>query len=370
MKFYRILLIISVIVIISSLFAVSPSESFRYAVKIILFISMTFYIPDFIRNKKQLNIFVMTIVISLSFVSTMGLIQYLALQSGQETFGQYLYTNTGEISRLGGLTGANAYAQELMAGIPFLTFLVFNHKKTFVKFILFCILMISLVSLGLTISRTHIMGFMMFLFVYFFLNLKHRTFTKKQLFSLSVFLIVLAIIVSTFLISHMSQRSFEGDDNSSNIRYHVFLEAVELLKEKPFFGIGFNNLEIINSMNYKPGLTFGRAGHDIVSIIFVSVGIPGSLIFIALFYIVLKYLSVSLRRFASQENMYLVRFIITIKAAFIAQLFTGFGNSVLLGRIFWIYVALTLVIYRWSALSPDKNKDHLSNFNKSLLGSG
>jgi O-antigen ligase len=348
LKFNRILLALILFMVISSSLASAPTNSFKVVLKITMFISIIFFIQDFIRKENDLDILIAAVALSAGIASILGLVQFVLLRSGQDTFGNILYTNTGEFSRLGGIDGANSYAQALMTGIPFLTFLSFNHRKLFVNLICFSLLITSIICLGLTGSRTNIVGFLVFVVVYVLLNIKYKIMSKKYIAFLLIFGIVLFIILSTFLLENMGERSFEMHDNSTDIRFNIFSKGVELLMEYPLFGIGFDNLK---SISYdKMGDLYGRDGHDIVSSVFTSIGLLGSLTLIFMICRIMKYLFRAAKLSLKQNDKYLVCLIITLLSAFIAQLSLGVGNAVILSRIFWIYSALAVVIYRWSTL--------------------
>lgn len=353
MAFNKILLIFVLSMILSSTLAAFPIISFKMVFKILFFIFLVFIIQDFIVDKKRLNIFIFAIALSVGIASFIGLIQYVFAISGYDMFGSVLYSKTGDVKRLGGFDSANAYALTLMSGIPFLTFIAIDHRKLWIKIIFFCCLISSILSLGLTVSRTHIIAFLIFGTIYIFLIIKHRIITKKHFIIFAMAGIIITIFMTSFLFEFLSQRSFKFDDSSSITRLDVFIRGIHLLAENPLFGIGFNNIGLID-YGYKSESLLGRGGHDLVSLVFTSTGLLGSLTILFLFYKTLKYLNASMKSYIFQNDKYLNHLIITLKSGYIALLCTWVGVAFIFYKIFWIYTALAVILFRWSALYQKK----------------
>ncbi len=349
---------------ISSLLAHYPVQSLKIALTISLQCMMLFFIQDFISDKKHLKIFIMTIAISAGIASLFGIMQYMLLGTHEYTFGT-ITSFKGEASRVAGFRqNPNGFASLLMSGIPVLLFLGLNTKNFIIRLVYTFFFLTSVIALCLTLSRTHFFGFAIFLFIYIYLNFRHKIYSSKNFVLLSIIVLTITLIYYVWLSDIINERiigyTFSGEDTSAEVRFNVFLKSIKLLFEHPIFGIGFGNLELLDRFDYKYGFIYGHGGHDIVSVLFVSTGSLGILLFIALCYKTFKYFNVLTNRFITQNDKYLLNFIIILKASLMALLATCFGDPIILQRIFWIYIALVVLIYRWSTfelrISKTKNR--------------
>lgn len=337
--------------IASSLLASYAGISLKTAFTITLLILMVFFLQDFINSKKNLNLFMMILALSVGLGSLVGIIQYKALIAGNMTMGTVAYEGTEQIARSAGLTlNPNAYGIILMSGIPLLLFLTNNASSSLFRRVSAFFFFTSVISLFITLSRTSIIGFVLFICIYFFLNFKYKNISKKQLVSLIIILIILLLVFFSFLFNVVQQRSFSFEHMRDEARYYILLKGVKLLSEHPLFGIGFGNFALLDRFDDQYGFIYGRGGHDIISDFFVSVGLFGTFLFIILCYKTLKYFNLSIKHFIKHNDKYLSNLAITLKSAFTALLFTCFGDSLIFQRIFWIYIALAIVMYSWSKL--------------------
>ncbi len=336
--------------IISSLLAQFPMQSLKNAFTITLLILMMFFIQDFIDNKKDLKLFLMTIALSVGIASLFGFVQYKFLGYGENILGTV--TVEGDVQRLAGFqSNANALGILLTAGIPILLFLALNTNKFTFKLIYILLFFTSITSMALTISRTHIYGFLLFLFIFISLGFMYKKINMKHLIYLLTILIISASISYMVLNEMISDRKFDRtmtiNDDSSKARVLIFQKGVKALLEHPFFGIGFNHLELLYWSDNKYGHE-RRPGHDVVSVVFTSTGFFGGLIFIVLCYKAIYYFKMAIKNFGNGNQKYLQNLSIILLSAFLALLLTGLGNPLIFQRILWIYIAFSVVLYRWS----------------------
>ena len=137
--------------------------------------------------------------------------------------------------------------------------------------------------------------------------------------------------------------------------------------ENELSGIGFQNMMLTHlSDDDKYSYVRDSGGHDIISVIFAAIGIPGSLLVLYIFFKTYKYLNIAVKNYSvSGGDRYLLNLGITLKAAYIALLSTSFGNDIIHYNTFWIYVALAVVLYRLSV--QHKSTEKLKYFQANLI---
>lgn len=349
MKFNRTLLLFLLSMGVSSALAAFPGRSAADSLTIALLVFMVLFLEDFIKDHKALNLFLLTVALSIGLSSLLGILQYESLLQGQETFGRVAFEQEGQAKRIAGITlNPNAYAVMLMSGIPALFFFVLNAKGRFLKPLSFLLFLTSVVSLGLTMSRTNIVGFGLFLCAFLMLSAKYKTISSGQFLILCFVLIVIAVVFYFFLFDVITTRSFAFNDGSSEHRFHMMQKGLALLKENPLFGVGFSNFEMLRGPGGSYGSIAGRPGHDILSVPFASTGLFGICIILALVYKTFKHFTSALRTFANHGEKRLLSLGITVESGFIALVISCFGNPIVFQRIFWIYMALGAILWRWS----------------------
>jgi O-antigen ligase len=306
----------------------------------------------------------MTLAFSVGLGSLIGLIQYKALIAGSNIIGIVAHEGTEQIARIAGLThNPNAYSIILMSGIPLLLFLTTNASSFLCRKVSVFFFFTSVISLFITISRTSIVGFLLFMFIYISLNFKHKNISKKQLVSVVIIILFLLLLFYVFLFDIVKQRSFSFEHIRDEARYYILLKGIKVFIEHPLFGIGFGNFALLDRFDNKYGFIYGRGGHDIISDFFASVGLVGTLLFIILCFKTLRYYNLSIKLFINNNsNKYLLNLAITLKSAFIALLFTCFGDSLIFQRIFWIYIALGVIMYSWGKHQFRINEKYLQIF--------
>lgn len=360
-KINKITLFFIASMLVSTLLSSYPTQSFIDFTKLTLLILMVYFIQDFIEDKKKLNLFIMTIAISVGIGSLVGIIQYESVSSGNyiandPVIGEIVLQADEGAPRVAGLSlNPNGYGLMLLSGIPLLLFFALHYKRIVLKSISLLLLITTIISLALTLSRISIIGLLSFFIIYLYFVFRNRSLDKNQMTILLSIVVVFTLISSVFLTSLIFTRDLKFEDESSTIRYSIFLKSIRLFIENPLFGIGFSNLELLNRFHSIDGSVYGWPAHDIISGAFVATGVIGTVLIIWMVYITLNEYNTSISHFKFVRDEYFMNLCIILKSAFIAFIITGFGNTVIFQRIFWIYIALAAVIHRWSMLMIGNN---------------
>jgi O-Antigen ligase len=336
---------------ISTLSSPYPGLSFDGSLKISILIMMLLFIQDFIKNEKQLRMMIAVIAFTGGVGSLVGLIQFLGYKGYIGLIGT-VSNFAGEGVRFAGFdANPNGYGIQLMSGIPLLVFLTIESRSRSLRYVSAFFLITSVASLYLTMSRTHFFGLLIFVGLVVFAKVKNRQITSKQVWS-----IVGMILLSTFIFLKMPgfvgerlvRSTFSGADTSEQARGEIILKGLQILEDNPLFGAGFyssSEIDINRFSNIR-----GYNGHDMVSLYVAGTGLVGATLFVLLCLLSYRYLNDALKYYEGTPDKYLFNFTIILRAAFLALLATSLANPIVFQRIFWVYVALSAVLYRWSVL--------------------
>jgi O-antigen ligase len=355
---FNILPVLLVFSIISStLMSPFPKESLLGGLTLIFLIFMFFLIQDFIANEKLLKLFIVVVAFSAGTASIIGILQYEGFMGAEEVIGTV--TNYSGGARFAGFrNNPNGYGAILMSGIPFLLFMTINGRNKILKILSAIFLMTSVTSLYLTMSRTHVFGFIAFLGAFLFLSFKKGQITFRKFLLTAVIIFSFTVIylnMSGFVQGRIVRDTFSGEDTSVSDRADIFYKGLHVLMKHPIFGVGFGAFK----WEYIDGYSqvAGEDGHDVVSGFFASTGLFGIIVFIFFCIKTFRHLSVANRFFSLTQRNYLINLSITLKSAFIALLLSGSGNTLVFERIFWIYIALAAVLCRWAIIGSKQLKN-------------
>lgn len=337
--------------LVSTLLSSYPTLSFDASLKISLLIIMTIFIQDFVNSKQQLNILISVIALSAGIASLVGIIQFFGYKGYIELIGT-VSNFAGEGVRFAGFdSNPNGYGMTLMSGMPFLYFMMNDSRTRTLKFIYAFFLLTSVVSLYLTMSRTHFFGLIAFVVFIVLSKLKDKQITPKQVFFIAVGIllsIVILLKMPAFVSDRLIRDTFSGRDTSVEARGDIFLKGFEILESNPLFGAGFYSSSEIDSVRFAN--IKGYHGHDMISVYFAGTGMVGGTLFVLLCFMTYRYLNAALKYYTSVSDHYLSNFTSTVKYAFGALLVTSLANPIVLQRIFWVYVALAAVLSRWAVV--------------------
>jgi len=343
------LLLFMLALVASSLLAFSPGMALKGTLTVSMLVIMVYLIQDFVRDFRQLDIFLKTIVFSVGIGALIGVVQYTMFMVGIGGGGAIAREGIGtshEVLRFGSVRGdPNSFAIMLMQGIPLMVFFAANSKTFKSKIIASGVALAAIVSLGLTLARTHFFGFIVFFFVYILLTYRNNVNIKKVVL-ITVLLIVCMGVSYNFLIDSAIERSSSFSDSSTEKRTWIMLKGVDLFMRHPVFGVGLNNFELLYPTDRRYAFISGWPGHDVISVVFAGTGLFGGTFFLLISIKTLKNLMKSIRMYSSYGNLYLMNLSITVTAAFIAMLSTSLGNPLVFERAYWIYIALAVILHR------------------------
>ncbi|NGX56600.1 MAG: hypothetical protein K1060chlam5_00843 [Candidatus Anoxychlamydiales bacterium] len=177
----------------------------------------------------------------------------------------------------------------------FFTMVLIEKVKKSQKYLLSFFLLLQIIALITTFSRSAFIAYFLSSILWFFLMIKKRYKIKNvflfflfcSFFSITLFSPLL-IERGLILFKKQSLEAKELNDSSSKVRYDLQNTSFKMIKKRPIRGIGFRNF-IIKRDNYTIDKNVERANvHNIYLLIFSEIGILGVSSFLLLIFFILK----------------------------------------------------------------------------------
>lgn len=204
----------------------------------------------------------------------------------------------------------NITAASIAFKLPFVLYLLHSLKKPLYRFGLLLILFggvlaISLIEARAAILSTLVVFVLFLLFQIYLLLAKHYT-LKEGLLNIGLTLTpyLLALLMNVSITSTAKKGTITDTvgriaftEESSNGRFQYWGDALDYIKENPIFGSGLGNWKIASISEGKEhisGYTVPYHAHNDFIHVFTETGIPGGLVYIAIFACLTFYLFILL----------------------------------------------------------------------------
>jgi len=189
---------------------------------------------------------------------------------------------------------------------------------------------------------------------------KNKNLPMKRI-SIAVSMLLITVLIYTAsnadFRSRLAER-FVGDGSSSIKHRKLYLKsAINILKDYPVTGIGFDNFRIMYPFYRLPEDTYVRNNitptmvHNGYLQSAVVNGIPGLILYIVLVFFVLRLLFKT-RKFAKNEYWYILTAFIASIIGYLVQDFTGW-LEVSLTPFFWIFMGLSVSLCNYLVRGED-----------------
>ncbi|WP_164525540.1 O-antigen ligase family protein [Siminovitchia acidinfaciens] len=222
---------------------VSSLRLFQY-----LFLFLCFYI-SFNMNKKSLLVYEKALFFTGLFINIYSILEYISFQ--RDVYipivslkkSRVVFLDNGELAfRLTGPFLDSAVLGGLLCVVFFYFFnkLIFNYSSKG-KFILVLLLLVTVINILLTYSRSVWLGFAVTIIMNIFLILLLSKRKNKLVVLFVAFLMLFAAyfyLRKTDLFQTLSIRIFERDSISNQDHFSAFLNAMQMWSESPFIGQG------------------------------------------------------------------------------------------------------------------------------------
>lgn len=351
----KLLLLYFILITISLFFSLDPALSIQgnflrydgYTTQVMYIVLFLFARTIHTIDKR----FIYLVAISSGLLSIYGIIQYL----GYEPFIRDL-TRMNWTSAFSTFGNQNFFGSYLVLQLPIQMYIiiVLNKRWAYITYI------ISFIALLMTMTRSGWIGYCVsFLYLLIYIIIKnHRKSTRsKSIYFISVLNIIIFIWFNLFIDNQLLIRilsiindsmtlvstsySLNPDkiDQLGSIRIFIWLRVIKLIKMKPFFGFGIENLhlafyqffskDIVHTMGQY--MSVDKAHNDYLHIA-VSSGIPSLIVY-------LLFIISSLIDGIMKRNNTLNLFIFASVIGYLVCLF--FNISVVsVAYILWIYLGL------------------------------
>ncbi len=344
-RFFWIINLYSFWIIFASLFAISKN-SFFIGFLIFFELSLTYILITNLYSIYDTNLLLCilkTICLSGVLYSVLGLI-FLKMGREIKILGIHKFTysllSEGIIRLTSIFPNANMFGMILFFSISSTVILIFSTKKTAGKGLYLVCLMVMLISLFYSFSRSSILAVFVFLVVFLLLSFSPKKIVLV-IFTVSVIVGALVIKIPTKLYKALVLRGTAG-------RVFLWVKAIEIFKSHPLTGTGLGTWFIVSGEILRSHNTFLTT--------LVEEGLPGILI-IGIFYTYLAIVFLRKREKKIRKSHY--HFVngafSIIMGSIVQQLFEsytlGFGGPEFTSYYFLIftYLLISMLLGRHSA---------------------
>lgn len=326
--FFAFFLIISSMTISNIINDVSNTDAWKLELMFILryafiFIVLIYFYSKEIVNKKKLIIF---IFISLFIQSVDGIYQ--------SVFGYDFFANNFanlETGINGAIGNRNTYS--FLMGLGFiLSFVCLIKKSNTILINSYLSILLLTFSFLVLFTYSRSVWIALFVGILIYIVSQSKYLKVKHFIYLLVFLFILSLIFLN--IDSLSNRIDQLFTLNTSGRDRIWLKAIELIKEKPFFGWGIDTWKINGAINFN-GI------HNSFLEILVFTGVFGFISFLGFFYITIKHIF--------KNKQWELLFIITF--LFITS---QFGHSIFKTKIF-LSVTTIMMFFIYSTKLKKKN---------------
>lgn len=271
------------------------SESIYIFSKIViesLFLVFTIYL--IIQQQLSLQLLAKSVILLLIIVVITTIIQIFNLYSSGNDFSEYIYEINSTIGH------KNLISSLIFIAFPFFSITLFMTKKWRNLSIILILLLISLIWILQT--RTVLLAFIFFGLTFFVMMLLKRNKLSIKFSIKPIFLFSVALFVSLTIFTVYNKEKFNRVLNTDSVteRLSIWENTNHIIKENFLFGVGAGNwrlhfpengLDKFPNPGVRNGITAFQRPHNDFLWVFSETGIIGFVAYLAIFCILLYYLT-------------------------------------------------------------------------------
>jgi len=355
--------------------AVAGLEVFRMIKLMLLFI----VIVNEVVRVKQIEQVVAALMIAVALQSIVALLQYtLNLNLGAQILGEVTeaaaeYTSQatygldaqGFTYRVGGLIGhPNLLAMFLAMLMPIGISILFSEIRPLYKFLIAITLMMGIVALVLTLSRSGWIAFMLAFVTLMAVSFTHSKLKRKYVFARLSIIVAIVVLVMA-LSGPIFKRLTQSDEGAVSFRFEFMEIAMRMAVDKPILGHGLNSF-VWHMHPYSIWETLaGVQGnfdsiadwpvvHNIYLLVWSEQGTLGLILYLGFYFHLMR---ISLRGIGTYKEPFLALVNLGCFAGLIALAVDGLASFFIrnsnCGRVFFIVAALIVAIQWWHMENTD-----------------
>lgn len=355
----KLLLIFYILLLFSVFFALDRTTAIVGSdIRFEGLITLTSYYLVFLCSRTVNNIdkkFILIMVSVGTLISIHGIMQVYGIDPVPANFYSEVVLNMH--SSFSSMGQPNHLGTYLVLLIPFAVYFYFE-KNQVIGFFFYSVIFFALLC---TNTRGAWMGFFVSLCTYSIFKMKHNKITKNE--KKKIIYILVASLLLIILYTLTNENSFgarfisiftdfskvtKGADDATSAgsgRIYIWIKAIELIKARPLFGVGIDNVsvalrtfyeqDVIANCGYIGFANWSKVHNEYLQTAVTS-GIPSLIIYISLVVVIIKkaisrikYSDIYLPIAASLIGFYMIGFFNneTINFAYLLWMFLGFACS-------------------------------------------
>ncbi|MDZ7833623.1 MAG: O-antigen ligase family protein [Desulfobacterales bacterium] len=324
--------ILFIVVLMSSVFALSPQTAFSSLQDIIILILCYYLIIYSITNGKQLFVFILFYLLINFKLSHFAFLKWVA--RGFE------YEKYGAVVGMAWLRNPGEFAIQMCIAFAISTYFlisVWPYIHWFKKLILISIPVTCFGSVIASGSRGAFLGLAFVLLAMWF-------YAKKKMFGAIV--LILIMVSTPFLMAERDMERLQNmgaeTDGTAQNRLERWAKGIEMVKAYPVFGVGFSNWGEADEKMFDGT---GALSHNIFIECSSELGLTGLAVFLFLIFFTLKNNRETRKvamQFPAMERNWYTNLSKALDLSLLAYLVTGFFVTVFYYPYFWINLGMTV----------------------------
>jgi O-antigen ligase len=334
------LALFSAAILLSSYLAVFPQQSFDELSLFFTWVLIYLLITNIVSTEQRFLIFMLAFMLYSAKMSQHGARTFAERGGGfaswGATGGSAWFRNSGE------------FGIQMCVFFPISVYFIQALRRYWpkVKTLVFLLMPASAaISIVASSSRGAVLGLVP---VVFWMMMKSRQRVKALVLG-----VVMAATVWVLIPEEQKTRFTEmGDDATSQTRLIFWQRGLEMMREYPFTGVGYQNWFMYTSLNYPPlygagGRPFNQLPHNIFIEAGAELGYTGLLLFVGLIGVTLytNYKTRKLARRLPGRGDFSTGMAHGLDAAMIGYLAAGMFVTVFYYPFFWINLAMTVALH-------------------------
>lgn len=347
----KLLILFFAVILISSVFALSPGMAFKAVPDFMVWMGIFFLIINIVNTEKRFFVFLLAFLLYSFKMAQFSFWNWAAAG--------FSFIKIGSGGGPGWFENSGEFGIQMCIFLPLAAYFFFALKEHWPSWKKVLFLFFPFTALTGTVSsssRGAVLGAVCVLF-FMFMNGRHKF---KGLVALGFILALVYILLPD---QQLERFQSAGEDIESVNRLSYWKRGIELVSIFPFFGVGYNNWMVANEKIFN--LYNQQVPHNIFIQCVSELGYFGLLVFLLmiLFTFVNNFQTRKLALQSGDGNRFIYYMARGLDGALIGYLVSGFFVTVLYYPYFWINLAMTVSL---NAIAKKKTERSIEINNKAM----